>query len=104
MLDGGNLVAAALIDRPIAANSHRPDFMVRLSISDTCIGMSKATLERAGEPHFSTKINGSGPGSMTVRQILKHQHAQLSITSVENCWTTVDLWLPLAPVASGLGG
>lgn len=103
MHNGGNLVVSALIDRPIAANSAQVDFMVRLSVSDTGAGMSKATIDRAGEPRFSTKTNGSGLGLMTVKQILERHNGKLSITSVENCGTTVDLWLPLARVPSGPG-
>ncbi|TPN83244.1 sensor/response regulator hybrid [Mesorhizobium sp. CU2] len=100
MPDGGNLVVAALLERPVSAKCHHADFMVRLSISDSGIGMSEAILEQVGQSRFSTKAHGSGLGLMTVRQSLEHQNGLLSITSAEGSGTTVNMWLPLARLPS----
>jgi signal transduction histidine kinase len=97
---GGDLVVATSIDRPMVTDAHQTDLMVRISVSDTGVGMSKATLEHAGEPRFSTKTHGSGLGLMTVRQMLENRNGLLSIASTENFGTTVDLWLPLAQTPS----
>ena len=69
--------------------------MIRLTISDTGIGMDETTLKMAGEPHFSTKTNGTGLGLATVRQIMERQGGGLSITSRPHRGTTIDLWLPV---------
>jgi signal transduction histidine kinase len=69
--------------------------MIRVTISDSGIGMDEATLKMAGEPHFSTKTNGTGLGLATVRQLMERQGGGLSIVSMPHRGTTVDLWLPV---------
>jgi signal transduction histidine kinase len=71
------------------------DPMIRVTISDSGIGMDEATLKMAGEPHFSTKTNGTGLGLATVRQLMERQGGGLSIASMPHRGTTVDLWLPV---------
>jgi signal transduction histidine kinase len=71
--------------------------MLRLSVSDTGLGMNRETQERAVDPFFSTKEIGKGTGlglplvCATVKQLGGH----FFITSEIGFGTCVDLWLPL---------
>lgn len=96
MPDGGELLVDVSIARPVIADARQADLMVRLSVSDTGIGMSSATLKRVGKLRFSTKMRGSGFGLVTVRQILERQGGRMSISSIEGRGATVELWLPIA--------
>jgi signal transduction histidine kinase len=97
MPDGGEVVVAAAIDRQpgSSADPHGP--MIRLSVADTGIGMSRATLRSAGVTYFSTQNHGTGLGLAMVRQMMESQGGGLSITSTPHRGTAIDLWLPVVP-------
>ena len=57
---GGRLTMAAAPDYRSGSRGGGP--MIRLTIADSGVGMDEATLKMAGEPHFSTKTNGTGLG------------------------------------------
>jgi len=71
---------------------------VVVSVSDTGIGMSKETLERAFEPFFTTKEagQGSGLGLSIVHGFAAQSGGSVRITSSPGQGTKVDLWLPRA--------
>ena len=96
MPDGGEVVVAvAAIQPPGSAEPRTP--MICLTVADTGLGMSRATLKNAEAPYFSTKRHGTGVGLAMVRQLMESQGGGLSITSTPNCGTAIDLWLPLVP-------
>jgi len=90
---GGRVTIAA--DYQSGSRAWGGGSMIRLTISDGGIGMDEATLKMAGEPHFSTKTNGTGLGLATVRQLMERQGGGLSIASACHRGTTIDLWLPV---------
>ncbi|PZV34936.1 ATP-binding protein [Mesorhizobium kowhaii] len=92
---GGRVTIAAAQDRPSPSRTYASGSMIRVTISDCGIGMDEATLKMAGEPHFSTKTNGTGLGLATVRQIMERQGGGLSVASAPRRGTTIDLWLPV---------
>ena len=96
---GGRVTIAAAQDYP--SGSWGGDAMIRLTISDSGIGMDEITLKMAGKLHFSTKTNGTGLGLATVRQLMERQGGGLTITSAPYRGTTVDLWLPAMSHALG---
>ncbi|HYC75025.1 ATP-binding protein [Brevundimonas sp.] len=105
MPGGGMLKISAEPEQVIPGKSHRlrAGRYVRLSVSDTGVGMDEATLSRAIEPFFSTKGVGSGTGlglSM-VHGLALQQNGDLAITSREGAGTTVDLWLPVSGAPAG---
>ncbi|HEU4956650.1 MAG TPA: PAS domain-containing protein, partial [Sphingomicrobium sp.] len=69
---------------------------IRLSVSDTGVGMDEATLTRAIEPFFTTKGQGEGTGlglSM-VHGLAAQSGGALRIRSKVGEGTTAELWLP----------
>ena len=92
---GGRVMIAVARDYQPSRRKREDEPMIRLSVSDGGVGMDEATLKTAGEPHFSTKTNGTGLGLATVRQLMERQGGGLSIASVPHRGTTIDLWLPV---------
>jgi PAS domain S-box-containing protein len=76
---------------------------IRLSVTDTGIGMDEATLARAAEPFFTTKGVGKGTGlGLSMAHGLAAQlGGALTIDSRQGAGTNVDLWLPLSAEAAG---
>ena len=73
-----------------------PGDFVRLSISDTGMGMSKETLDHVFEPFFTTKPEGKGTGLglAMVYGFVKRYEGYIKIYSERNEGTTVHLYLP----------
>ncbi len=69
---------------------------VRISVSDTGVGMTKDTLERAFEPFFTTKAvgEGTGLGLSQVYGFIKQSGGHVKIYSELNHGTTVNVYLP----------
>jgi PAS domain S-box-containing protein len=86
------LDAASASDYPDA----RPGDYVLLRLTDTGHGMTPEVLSRAIEPFFTTKPagKGSGLGLSSVYGFAKQSGGFLSISSVVECGTTVDVYLP----------
>ena len=74
------------------------DRFLRLSISDTGIGMDEATRRRAIEPFFSTKGvgKGTGLGLSMVHGLASQLGGDLTIESTAGQGTTVSLLLPIS--------
>ncbi|MCA0377588.1 MAG: response regulator [Gemmatimonadetes bacterium] len=87
------------------ASTLAPGPWVRLSASDTGVGMSEAVRERAFEPFYSTKERGRGAGLglALVYSMITQIGGTVQIESREGVGTTVHLWLPAtdAPVPAG---
>lgn len=77
-----------------------------IHISDRGIGLSDAERVRVFEPFYKADSTGQTPGSglglPIVKQIVEAHRGQVSVESELGRGTTVSLWLPAAPVLSGL--
>jgi PAS domain S-box-containing protein len=75
-----------------------PGDYLRLSVSDTGVGMDEVTLKRAIEPFFSTKGigKGTGLGLSMVHGLAAQLGGAMTIASSPQVGTKVDLWLRIA--------
>jgi PAS domain S-box-containing protein len=74
----------------------QPGDYVRVSISDTGIGMSPEILARASEPFFTTKEvgKGTGLGLSMVYGFIQQSGGELRIESEPGAGTRIDMYLP----------
>ncbi|MDX1567243.1 MAG: ATP-binding protein [Longimicrobiales bacterium] len=74
-----------------------PGRYVRLSVSDTGIGMSEASLNQVFEPFFTTKEPGEGIGlgMAMVYGLMKQHRGYVDVESVPGHGTTVHLYFPV---------
>lgn len=99
---GGGLVTLRVEVIPVTAGmllrspGMPPGEYVRVSITDTGIGMDEATLARAFEPFFSTKDvgQGSGLGLSSAYGIARQFGGTLELESVPGAGTTARFYLP----------
>ncbi len=104
MPNGGALVIEAVAiglkqDVGIGADEVRAGHYVRLSVSDTGTGMTRAVMARAFEPFFTTKEvgKGSGLGLSMVYGFAKQSAGHVTVYSERGVGTTINIFLPVAP-------
>ena len=71
-----------------------PGRHVRIAVSDTGCGMDKATFERIFEPFFTTRLDGSGLGLATVREIVREHGGAINVSSAPGIGSCFEVWLP----------
>jgi PAS domain S-box-containing protein len=107
MLDGGALridTANVNVDEHYAVS--RPELSlgrhVRLRVSDTGVGMSPETVQRAFDPFFTTKPpgQGTGLGLATVYGIIQQAGGRLQIYSEPDVGSTFTVLLPATDQAT----
>lgn len=108
MPDGGTLTISAAAKTIGNGNRSKlaPGRYVRLSVTDTGIGMDSATLKRAIEPFYSTKGigKGTGLGLSMVEGLASQLGGGLTLSSQPGLGTRVDLWLPVSTDAASFEG
>jgi PAS domain S-box-containing protein len=100
---GGTITVATgnVLDPSLLPGDLPPGDYVRLSVSDTGVGMSAAVQARAFEPFFTTKGvgRGTGLGLSQVYGFARQSGGTARIISAPVEGTTVDIILPRAPDA-----
>ncbi len=100
MPQGGKLAISARRETVARINQHElpAGEFVRITVTDSGMGMDEATLKRAAEPFFTTKGlgKGTGLGLSSVYGMAKQSGGAIAISSRVGVGTTVELWLPPA--------
>ena len=71
------------------------DGKMRLSVSDSGVGIAPENLTRIFEPYFTTKSEGSGLGLPIARRIVESHGGTIEVTSQTGTGTRFDIVLPL---------
>ncbi|MET0232381.1 MAG: response regulator [Rhodanobacteraceae bacterium] len=105
MPDGGKLdigTASEKLDGAffIETEAAAPGTYLRISISDTGIGMSDEVKANLFKAFFTTKKDGTGLGLLSCRRILDNHKSYLRVDSAPGKGSTFSLYFPLATVGA----
>ena len=100
MLDGGRLKLEALSQdlNPeffFESESPRPGAYLKITVSDTGVGMSDETKANLFKAFFTTKKDGTGLGLLSCRRILDNHKSYLRVESTPGEGTTFSIYLPM---------
>ncbi len=106
MAEGGELyikTANVTIDKTTGKSEKiLPGNYVKVTVTDTGIGMDRETEARIFEPYFTTKAagEGTGLGLTSVYRIIKEQKGFIEVFSVKDKGTTFIIYLPASSIAA----
>lgn len=89
-MDGRGTIRLVVAPDPLAV-----DF-ARVVVADNGRGMSREVLERAGQPFYTTRPDGTGLGILLSRDMLERMGGDLHIQSRAGSGTVVTVRLPAA--------
>jgi len=96
-----NLIRNAVDAMPeggtLTIKSEQTDSLLRISLSDTGMGMSKETMERLWTPLFTTKAKGMGFGLSICKRIVEAHGGSIAVESRLGRGTTFMITIPIQP-------
>jgi CheY-like chemotaxis protein len=98
-MPNGGVIRVALANETLEAGQRdglAPGRYVRLTVSDTGVGIPREILPKIFDPYFSTRKGSSGLGLATVYSIVKRHQGYVDLQSTVGAGTHVDVWLPAA--------
>jgi signal transduction histidine kinase len=90
----GSLHVTTELVSPQPSAKAMPSPHVRITISDTGVGVTPEGMRRLFEPFFTTKEDGTGLGLPITQRIVKEHHGDISVQSEPNKGTTFNILLP----------
>jgi PAS domain S-box-containing protein len=90
-----NAIAAMPEGGSLIIKTEIKDEEVRLTLSDTGVGINDENLSKIFEPYFSTKENGSGLGLTLVYKIIREHQGEITVKSKEGAGTCFIIMLPI---------
>lgn len=91
--NGSLKVATELVPAPAAARGNTSP-LVRVTISDTGVGVAPENMIHLFEPFFTTKHDGTGLGLPITRRIVQEHCGDITVQSEPNKGTTFSILLP----------
>ncbi len=85
MPDGGVISVSCMVD----------DRWLRISVTDTGVGIPQKNIANLFEPYFTTKENGTGLGLMVVERIMRDHGAELTVESSPGKGAVFTISFPL---------
>jgi PAS domain S-box-containing protein len=98
MPNGGNLYVET--NNVVLDENHtkpfeiKPGDYVKISVTDTGVGMDKETQQRVFDPFFTTKERGTGLGLSSAYGIIKNHSGLINVYSEEGIGSTFNIYLP----------
>lgn len=68
--------------------------LLKITVSDSGVGIPAENMNRLFEPFFTTKVNGTGLGLSITRRIIQEHGGNISVESQINHGTTFSIYLP----------
>lgn len=93
-----NAMEAMEVGGEITINMSIEGEWLSLHFSDQGCGIPKESLEKIGQPFFTTKEKGTGLGLMVCKSIIDSHHGRMAIQSEVGIGTTITLTFPICKV------
>ncbi len=88
-LEAGNIPREQRPPEPLPAGDY-----IKVTVSDTGIGIPEKYLPRIFDPYYTTKLKGHGLGLSMAWSVIKNHGGHITVSSVPGKGTTFEVYLP----------